>query len=89
MEAAATPSANEEANPIGDDVEEEGAIDNQVSEEDEVDQEGIIGGLEEEDFHKTKWTKYITDKKKLIDDGSLYRSRLQDPALLLECMCTR
>jgi hypothetical protein len=66
----ATPSANkEEAKPINGAVDEEPAVNYQVGEEDVVDQAGIIGDLEQEDVHKTKWVKYITHKEKLIHDG--------------------
>jgi hypothetical protein len=30
---------------------------------------GIVGDLEDKDVHKTKWNKYVAEKRKLIDNG--------------------
>jgi hypothetical protein len=78
----ATPNANkEEAKPINGAVDEEPAVDIQVGEEDVADQAVIIGDLEQEDVHKTKWVKYITDKEKLIHDGFSVQVKATKPSL--------
>ena len=81
-EAAAPPIAIEEADSIDGAAVEEEDPDHQDGVEDMVEEQaGILGGLEQEDVHKTKWTKYMADKKKLIDDGLSVQAKTKRPSL--------
>ena len=73
----------EEANPLelptaSSDGDDTANVDHHSNEEDVADEieetgenpgGGIVGDLEDEDVHKTKWNKYVVEKKKLINDG--------------------